>query len=465
MLILPPKINPYGLRLNARVHNHHPDDDIGHIIEGSSSSGGGATESPPTAEEKTLVGLTPFSQIKKMFGGIPHLMTNEHGEVEILAGKGDENHVRKICSRGTEQGLWAVKRLIYGAGIADFDIGLIRQDHLERELGRKFFSCSGLVFPTGYGYQDGDNLYMITSYIDSEEDEVHFRSMGPRLMADLAAHYLIFGLWDLKAANIRKATNLSHPIHIEYYPEQVTAEMTGQAKPHYANIDTGIAFVDSPRRITPSIAINELGEQAPFVDLRGNNSLKSYKRAHAFWVDYIEDNNFLREFYLIAKKAGYSREEAEKYLNEVVKPNIGQFMSNIDMFVAAANGELPTIVLTDMKWHGSEKPVAVNFTGGSFEKHFSSDKQLFLELNDMHLLFLDLVDNGKLRIQCVFNDDINPFIVEPDKEVTIGKEKKTNMLSLPRYTIAEHHLLIQNLGDGNISFHDLQSRLSSKYWE
>ena len=115
-----------------------------------------------------------------------------------------------------------------------------------------------------------------------------------------------------------------------------------EEKPKYIVLDAGISYVNNIRETTFSTANKELeSDKAPFVDINGNNSYESYRKIYDKWSKYITERDFVERLDNVCQQAGIKFQD---YYPLLIK-HFQRYQSNLDMYLAAANKKLPSMLL------------------------------------------------------------------------------------------------------------------------
>ena len=400
--------------------------------------------------------LISLDEVEALFGGIPHEMKGEPVD-EI----GLRPYVQKILSGGVEKGHWVVKELIYACGVIEKGVDLASSDLFLRNIMGAYFPQ--FVVPDAYYYSKGGDTFVVSQYLDVEENREHYCSMGPKLRAELAVLAMIFGLSDLRIDNLPKIKSMSYEAGTEHFDP---AEGKGMMKNRYAILDPGLAYLDEPRKVNFSGARSEIKIAAPFLHSERNNKIDDYLSEFERWKSIIEDDKFLKSLYLIAERSGKTREFADAYYG-VLRKALDNFVPNMDAYCASSNGELPKLVLEQVKWRGNPNPQSTDMTFANLLiEDFNSGSQIFIDLNKGWLLYVEALDSGELKVQSIYSNT-NAIIIPVGENITVGKSSDAD-LSLDGCGIAPRHLLIQNHGNGKVTFNDEQDRnqsdCSTEYW-
>lgn len=399
--------------------------------------------------------LMTLDEVEVLFGGLPHEMKGEPID-EI----GLRTHVQKILSGGVEKGSWVVKELIYAGGAIEKGVDYASSDLFLRNIMQEYFPK--FVVPDAYYYSKGTDTFVVSRYLDIEENKEHYCSMGPKLRAELSVLSMIFGLSDIRIDNLPKMKNVFYEASIEHFNSTESKDV----KNRYAILDPGLAYLDEPRKVNFTGARSELNIATPFLYSEGNNKIEDYSSEFEKWKNIIEDDDFLKSLYLIAERSGKTREFANAYY-EVLRKALNSFESNMDAFCAAGNGELPKLVLEKVKWKGNINPKPRDMTLGELTvEDFNSGNQIFIDLNKGWLLYVEMLATGELKVQSIYSN--NEIIVPAGENITVGKSSDAD-LSLDQCGIASRHLLIQNNGNGKVTFSDEQDKnkpadFTTEYW-
>ncbi|MBI3590964.1 MAG: hypothetical protein HY094_06260 [Candidatus Melainabacteria bacterium] len=413
-------------RFYTPVYRHHPDG-------GQEEPSGGVSSNPATSASKSLglpKGLTSVEEIVRMFGLAPHALTNKDEGVEIL----DKQRpwVKKFTSRGKVTGEWVVKLVRLGY---DYEsrLPLLRREMVTNLIGKTYFSelsISGtkykpFIFPEQYAYEctvpeeSEKSIFLISKYIPSEKDKEHFHSLGPRLRAWSALFPYLYGFGDSDFENMQRVKDTSYPQALGFYHPD--AKMFKRTIPSIAMIDTGIVYHDKPRMYTLQSATNDVSSgYAPWVDIKGGNELANYMQEAEPWKERIDDQNFQEELFQLFAQRGISREEAEKFLNDVVKENFKNYEHNLELLCAAANKQIPATILKRVKWETG--PKQVEDVKSKQEIKMQVGTKFFLDLNNGFLVFVE-VGSGR-RVSGKVIDLNQEFYLDTNmsEQITFGSK-------------------------------------------
>lgn len=477
------------------IYRHHPEegDEVKSGSGASQNSEEKPAEKPDDREARFLLAKIPQSackpwttsnepgctspeEILQLFGVDPEVLAQIIGEGGKVVGFRDlvrridldlfhqliEKHGKTIEGTntlipiGTKNGVIFIKRG-YLEMSADLDPSM-KDDASLRYILQAFYT-NILFTPEFYNYESSTKVATtITEEAKSRQDENFFFSIADD--KDLAAAYstlpLYFGMWDHSLDNVRKS------------------EIKGQ-EDKIVLLDFGISTTDEPVIISyPKAKFLISTPQAPFVCIKGGNSIEPYKRFHEKFGVYLKTPEGKAKVIEARIKAGKTSKEAEQYYKTVLK-NIEYYLENIDMFIAAANRTLPSINLNKFGFKGNvEKLKEVDITATKQELKLKSGEQLVYELGEGFLQIIERDESNNIKITNLFGKDDDggkSFSVNPGQKVKIGKKtslaenekEDTNTLCLSSCQIRDNHIRITNKNNEEVIIEDLTFDKDDKF--
>ncbi len=440
--------------------------------------------------------------IRQLFGSVlPH----EREDIEYLDETGHPN-VKSFVSKGELPGKFVVKEQKFGHGYSG-KIDRTKREMMLNHIGKFFFSdmriedkgkdeyCKPFIFPDQLAYSgvlhpsseiaqflspeeaatfSEEAVFIIGRHVPSFTDEKLFHDWGPRIRAFTSPLIFGFGLGDNRFDNFPLSTKHTYPLKAAHY--KPTPEMEGVNAPAIAVVDTGIVYDDCPLNPTYQSAKKDIATgYMPCINSNGGNNLKAFIDKFEPWIGRLDDKEFLELYYLICRITETDRDEADRYLNEIVKPNFSNSSRNLDIFCAAGNGELPSTVLEQFKWN-EEAPVKYNLkdlipdSAKGLTVKVDNKTRFLLDLNNGHLIFVESAPaySGKrVKVTDVFSPEVTKLLGS-DQQLLIG----STALFGSGKAIAEAHVMLsvsKSDGDLYIFIEDLQRRsnenkLSTQIW-